>query len=346
MGGNFGPAEKSEHAKMMGLARHRKLLALCVALVSIAWALPAAIWRPLDFSELIEFYIEQLPSLPQILHILMTHPPTTDPPLGYAIVHASRLLFGPSALSERLPSMVGVAVGVAGFFLFLSRRIAVEAALLAPTLVCASSSMFSAYERRYGILLGASALLLLAWQSVDPLRNNRLALAGVTLSLGFALLIHYYAVLLCLPILSGELIRAWRKRKIFFPPVIAVALAFVSCAAWIPFWKASMAFKAHIWFVADLDTALQSYGELINPAWVIFALVLTMLPVLFLNGQQANEEREPRVLTGWLGIPAEELAALLVLALLPVLGYGLAKFTTRLFQTRYVLPSTFGCCGL
>jgi hypothetical protein len=333
------------------LARNQKVLALGVGLFSIASALSGALWRPLDFGELIEFYVERLPSLPQILHILATHPPTTDPPLGYAIVHASLLVFGPSALSERLPAMIGFAVALAGLFLFLNRRIPVEAALIAPILVCASSSFFFAYQgRHYGMLLGASAVLLLSWQSVDPLRPNLLALARITFSLAFALLIHYYAVLLCLPILAAELVRTWHRRKIFFSPLIALALAYPVCAAWIPFWKASMAFKAHIWFVADLNTALDAYSDLVNPAWVIFTVVLTMSPLVLLLLSKRHEEKEVserNAPTGLPSIPAQELAALLVLALLPIFGYGLTKFTgTGLFQTRYVLPATLGCSGL
>src|ERR1700685_3633430 len=70
---------------------------------------------------------------------------------------------------------------------------------------------------------------VVAWQYVEPDRPRRLALAGITCYLVLALLTHYYAVLLCLPILGGEVVRAVQRRKVFFAPLIAVAAALLRC---------------------------------------------------------------------------------------------------------------------
>jgi hypothetical protein len=213
--------------------------------------------------------------------------------------------------------------------------------------VCASAALFlseAAYYategRAYGAALACAAGALWAWDrsAKSPARAGWLALLGLTLAA--SLLLHYFAVLVWVPIALGELVR-WRTRRRPDLGVLAASLAALLPLAWLaPVAREGATHVRYAPFSApSIGTLDEHYAELLDRLAVV-------LPALALVALGLALARHGRALPGRLARAIgtdPRAAALCGLLLLPACSMLLAELGgSGLCAPRYALPFTLG----
>ena len=96
---------------------------------------------------------------------------------------------------------------------------------------------YSAEARVYAALTAAYALAFLSYRAaLSPVpRRRRLGIAGLFLSLGAAILLHYYGLFLPLPFVLAELLRARVQHRPDWPVFTAILGSFLLFLANLPF---------------------------------------------------------------------------------------------------------------
>jgi hypothetical protein len=294
-------------------------------------------------------------SVAQFIHILLTKPVMFDPVVYSIFAHASICLFGAGAFAIRLPSMCGYLLMQICLFYFV-RRIASERAatfaLAFPALMSVSS--YAVQGRPYGLLLGLSALAMLSWQTATR-RDSRRTIALVVLSLSLILAVNtqYYGVLLFIPLCAAESIRILDRRRVDIPVLLSISAGMPGILILLPFARALSPIHAH--FMNDVNYHFITHSYLwmmmgnpdlgvpvqyIIPMQHILGFVAAVLLVVLIWGFF----RKRPSLT--ILLPRAEAVFLALLAALPVFGYLLSHFVTKLIETRYVLPAIIGIAAL
>ncbi len=146
------------------------------------------------------------------------------PPLWYLLAWVDVRLFGDGALALRLPSALAGIATVPVVWAIGSELAGRRTALIAAALVAVNPLFvwYSQEARAYGLFVLFSALALLCFVRLlhDPTRNRALAFA---LSGALALLTHYFAVFLLLP-MALLLLREKASRKSALPALGAIGL--------------------------------------------------------------------------------------------------------------------------
>lgn len=309
----------------------------CFGVLFLTVAALRARSRPLWFDELSTFYISHFPSVGAILAGLKQGA-DLNPPLLYLATRAAFRLFGDGPVATRLPAMIGFLVMSGCLFRFVAKRSNALYGLVAMLFPWITGAARYAYEARpSGLVMGCSALALLCWQSACERKHRRWALTGLTLSITGALMSHCYAVLLFVPLGLGELVRAFRARRIDWPVWLSIGIAAPLVLTYLPLMHATGGLST--FNNAKFEPRFASIWEycvmVLGPAvwaWLIgFAVVL--LPAKRRGG---NEE------TAQAHIPVHEIAAAAGLVSIPLCVLLLAFAFTHAFQTRYGLPAVMG----
>lgn len=195
--------------------------------------------------EIFTLRIARLPDIATILDALR-HPVDLHPPLYFLITRASMALVGENHVGVRLPSMIGIWVMGICVFAFLRRR---NSALLSGSgvaLVLMFWSLSQAWEARpYGLVFGFAGLVLVSWQRATDSLHRKLALASLALGMAAATCVNYYAVLIWVPLVIGELVRSIQKR-------------ITDWAIWVIFFLALVPFLAHLGFILPATAGTSS----------------------------------------------------------------------------------------
>ena len=208
-----------------GAERHTSVLLALILLLDIFVALRTSLESVLWHDELFTYAISQAPTLRDLMMEIRSI--DLNPPLSYLLTRASFHLFGVGTLQCRLPEMLGFLLAVAAIFFFVRRRAGNSYGFLASSMLVASAAGTATVQSRpYGLMLGFTALALLAWQrSCDaegeghPSRLDDLLL-GVALCL--LLLSHVFGLLGWAAIAFAEGVAALRRRRV--SPARTVAL--------------------------------------------------------------------------------------------------------------------------
>jgi len=301
----------------------------------LAASIPTAVLRPFWLDELMETWVCAQSSAMAVLHTLQTSPATTDPPLHYLLTHFLLAAFGVHEWVPRLPAFIGFLTALVCLYQFTRRRLGVSVAAVAVILLLSSNALYYASEGRpYGMVMGCSGVMLLAWQSLNMGISPRWNRVWIALALAVAIASHYYGILFGLPVLAGEAVRWHRRRRIDWGMLAAVTIGYSAMLTWIPFLPAAMVWKSHIWFKPGFEDALLMFGDLGSLPLILFFIGAVFLVHSFIP---ARSERQSNRFTEF---PSEEAAAVLTLALLPVIGFFVSKFASKLFLSRYVIASS------
>ncbi len=176
--------------------------------------------------ELFTYYISTRDTFPRIWSALLTAA-DQNPPLFYWVSHKAAAAAGPNLIGLRLPAMAGFWIATVCLLAFVSRRLPAVYGLMAALILMESRAYWFSYE--------ASAVWSWSWVS-PPLRccagsaaeGPRASwwAAGLALALGLACSMHYYSVLLFLPIAAAEVCREWIQRRLNWPSLwLALAAA-------------------------------------------------------------------------------------------------------------------------
>ncbi len=292
--------------------------------------------------ELYTYYIARLPAMTDVWGALMSGGEQL-PPFFYLVTRASIGLFGVNNLAFRLPEMIGFWIACLCLFIFVSRRASNFYGLLAAIFPLVTFTYYYAYEARpYGLLLGFSALALLCWQSLTMNRWRTVSIICLTLSLGAALSVHYYGVLVIFPLALGETVRTFSGRRLDAPVWAAFFLAMTPLLWHLPLIRQARAYSSTFWSHPQWMNIPDYYFNTLYMAvlplvWIIF---LAGIYQTVLRGETSSENRQTTPET--MPPPIFEVVAAVGFITMPVVASILAKFVTGAFNDRYVVSAIIG----
>jgi len=300
--------------------------------------------KPFWYDELFTYYISQLPSMADIWKGLSAGLDQV-PPLFFLLTRWSQDILGKDELGTRVPAILGMALMAGCVYRFLEKRSGAAAGFIAVLFVFLTLADYYVTEARpYGLLMGWCGLSLVCWQAAAEKPRSFWPI-GLALSLGAAVATHFYACLLFVPIMLGELVRSLTAKKIESRIWLALVAGAAPYFGFLPILRGARAVLAHYYSPPDSHSILIAYRDLLTPlatpavAALIAAAFFIQRPRHSDPVASAVDTTQPRE------APLHEIAALTGLALLPIIGWFVALITNA-YVTRYVLPSVIGMGGL
>ena len=165
-------------------------------------------------------------SQPDLRHFVAAMPPEGNPPLNTFLTRLVIGAFGISQIAARLVPLFGFLFALAGVYLFVRREAGKVLGILAVVLTIAGPVWQYSYEARpYGILMGFFMLALLSWQEATRIGDEEsngssrvLSLCGLALGIVGCAFSHYIGLIeIGAPLLVGEAVRSYQRRKIDWP---------------------------------------------------------------------------------------------------------------------------------
>ena len=259
----------------------------------------------------------------------------------YVITRASLELFGDGTVALRLPALLGYLLMCICVFRFVARRSSPLYGLVAVLFPIATIAHGYAYEARaYGLVLGFSAAALLCWQLTIEGPHRRLAAFGTAVSLAAAVGSHYYAILLVIPLLVGEAVRARAQRRVDWLVLASISGAFVPLVLSAPLIAAAEDYSTTFWSLPSWTSAVRFYPDALldRELAVGIGIVLSIAALAAWRSSRAPA----RLATRLVRPPDHELAALVTLMVLPFLAVALGKWATGAFTERSALAALIG----
>jgi 4-amino-4-deoxy-L-arabinose transferase-like glycosyltransferase len=252
--------------------------------------------------------------------------------------HAASLLLPTDHLAYRLLFVCGFACTLIFLFIFVKRRHGVERALLCSSvlLITPLFTLYTQEARPYSLVTAFIALAMVCYQRPPGAKWA----VGLCLSLVFAALLHYYAVVAFLAFFLAELSNVYYTRQIRFGVWLALLLALGPLTiSWPMLMWMKHNWGPHFWTGATLSD-VSAFFRLGVP-WGVALCGLTVLTMLTTTRTASRAETTavfPRA-------PISEHVLLLGLVVLPILGFAVAKVTHSPFVERYFLPTILGIIG-
>ena len=325
------------------------------ALVSLLWSGQ----KLLEQDEIFSLQTDRVRSLAEVFRIQRHYPISLEPPPYHVLAHGAMQIFGANAFALRLPAFLGFLAMQVCLFYFVRNLAGRRAGLVAMAFPALTSTLYSSAEGRpYGVLLGCYAAVALFWQvaarQADEVGTRGrllplIALAGV---LALTLNVHFYGVLLLIPLCGAELLREVMRRRAGlrpdWPMLGAIGLGMLSLIAVIPYARSSSEFKKH-YYASRISAHMltQPYRQMLMDYTHFPHSVQTMLMLAIVLGG---------VLLGWgcwralrqraVVLGAGEGVLLALLALMPVFAYLLGKTVTHALEVRHSLGAIVAICAL
>jgi hypothetical protein len=321
---------------------------LLTAVMSATWSLHKLLWQ----DEIFSFQTDRVASLGEVLRIQRSYPISLEPPPYHVLSHAAMAVLGPTAFALRLPSFVGYLSMQLCLYFFVRNLAGWRAGLVAMAIPALTWTMFySAEGRPYGLLLGSYALTALCWQVAsrrEGTSSRVWPLVGLASTLALTLNVHFYGVLLLIPLCGAELARTLVRRRLDGGMLAAIAVGMASLVATIPYVKASGEFKKH-YYVAEIPVhaitqpyrqMILDYTEYPKSVQTVLALVILLAGVGVVWGCLWAVRR--RVLV----VPVAEGVLILLLVLMPAFAFVLGRWVTHALEVRHSIGAIVGISTL
>lgn len=314
------------------------------AVTSLLWSSSSL----LAGDEYLSLWTDRLPSLAQITHVQRTSPISIDPLIYHVVALTAVRIFGSGPFAIRFPSLIGYLTMQVCLFFFVRRIANRHAAFFALAFPALTSTFFYSVDGRpYGLLLGFFTLAMLSWQAATRCESKRnLWLVTLAVAIALTVNVHYFGLLLFGPLCLAELYRAVRRRRVDIPMLGSIAAGATGIVAILPFLKAARVFSTHYCcYSLKRDAIAEAYlsmfphfrGSRIESLFDAFLLFATLL-LLWACFRQLRH--------GSILLPEAEAIFILTVALLPFLGYILARHTTNVMEPRYVIGAFPGVTAL
>jgi hypothetical protein len=262
------------------------------------------------------------------------------PPSFYWLTHLVVGALGTSSVTLRLPAMIGFAVMCGCLYELAGRLLNREWGFCAMILPLACPYYYYAVEARgYGPELGFVGLALLAWMLAGEGCSRTWTIPLLAIAVCGAVASHYYAVLLLGALAAGELARTASRRRIDWPVWLAFCAAVVPVIAFSRVIAGAHTYAAHFWAIPHWRAMASWYIDSLGYTLAL-PLVLGAVAAVRLLPTAARPLVVPRTPELWKG------AAIVALAILPVVAVVIAKFITNAFTSRYAIAAFPGVCLL
>ena len=299
-----------------------------------------ALVKPLWYDEICTLLVAQQKHL-SVLWQAVAHGADGQPLAFYLLERAVAAFIRNENLAYRGVSILGFAVTLVCLFVAVRTRKGSAIALVCAAIPLATIlfDMLAVEARSYSLLVACIAFAFVCYQRVPA--HRWVILLG--LSLVLAQSFHYFAVFAFLPFFLAEATHYGLTRELRRGVWIALLSGFVPLAL---FWPALSAVQKnmgpHFWAKPTLELALGSYswffltpqGEpgLYLAAIGGVAVLFTMLAAV----RKSSRGEHPA------GAPVHELALVLGLLSLPLLGFAVAALAHGAMTAKYMVPSILG----
>src|SRR5579885_3887525 len=248
------------------LAHSSLALAILYSLIVLPVVIAIASTRPLWFDEIYTYYLAHF-NLSQLWHALLVAADQM-PPLFDIITRALFSLFGENELVERIPSVISFWLAGLLIFRYISFRTGPLWGFLGALFPFATASIYYASEARpYSFLVCFTALGMVAWQNAAANHHRKLALFLLALANLLVINSHYYGLLLIVPLLAGELVRALERKRLDWPVLACSVLPFAFILVYWPFIRNSeRLLSGHAWNAPSLSSFYEPYTWLFGAA--------------------------------------------------------------------------------
>ena len=326
------------------------VILLLTAVLSVIWSANKQLWQ----DEIFSFQTDRVASLGEVMRIERSYPISLEPPLYHVLSHGAMAMFGPTAFALRLPALCGFLLMQVGLYFFVRNLAGSRAGLVAMTVpVLALTMYYSAEGRPYGMLLGTYAMVALCWQiasrRAEVAGSSRLwPLIGLAVALGMALNLHFYGVLLLVPLCGAELVRTISRRRLDAAMLVAIGSGTALFAAAIPYIKASAEFKKH-YYLSNISPHLMTqpyrqmmldYTDYSMSVQRVLALAIWCAGAVVVWGCLRAVRRRDAV------IPVGEWTMILLMVLIPVFAFVVGRLVTHTLEVRHSTGAIVGISAL
>jgi len=326
------------HQIINGVQKHQVLYLAFASAAYFAGTYWIVSVTPFHGDEFFTLYLSQLPTVKQIWSALASGLEAL-PPTIHLTTRVVEHWLGSGLFVSRLVSIVGFWVMLLSVYGFVARRrgaVYAAVASLFPMFTMAYSE--SCQLRPYGLVLAGCGMSLLFWQRATEGGRRIGALVGLSLSLALAVASHYYSVLLLAPFAAGELVRMRLRGRPDWPLWIALAAALMPLVLFIPLILSSTS-QALLWASPfTFFHVLVIYRTDIHPVLLTSLILMVIVAVTRWLGTAAGTQPDPKRPA----IPAHEIAAVVVLALLPFVLALSAALVTKAFFWHHAISFVAG----
>jgi Dolichyl-phosphate-mannose-protein mannosyltransferase len=303
------------------------------------WGWLASREARLQFDELLELDAATAPTTVGVLTSLAAGV-DYNPPLSHFVIRYAVKLLGNTETAARLPAFLGVALLLVSLYVFISRELSRLYGVMAMLVIlCSPVRQYAVQARPYGLVLGLSGLLLLAYRDAIEKRRRLPALIGIGIIGSGLVAAHYYAILVIGVLLGLEGLRAWESKRPDWPLVLSCALPPLIVVFLLRGLIRTQRMQlAHYFSRGNLLSFDHGFDFLaLDPLACCLALALIMG---ILGTGQARYKAAAT--SSILGPGAYGLRMGGSLLLLPVLGAVVTQFVTHAYLPRYFLPAAIG----
>lgn len=322
------------------LERHRAVTLVLLSLAFFYTATIRASAKPFWHDEIYTLVLTSLPSF-STMWAALRGGLDLAPPLNAVLTRAVQSLLGTGHVVSRLVPMISFWAMTMALFAMVHRRANATVALTAALFPINTAAYRHSYEARpYGLMMALFTLALFAWAEAAAGRRRRLYLPLLSLALSAGLWNHYYAVFAYLPVITGELTRALRRRRMDLGVLCAIIVSGVAALPLFQLLSGGAQQASSYWAQASLDDIGDAFyfltEPLLTPSIFVTSGVVVILAFLAWVVRGRLDVVEQR------SIPAHEIAAGVACLLVPLAGVLLGVFVTGVFVPRYVLTGVVG----
>jgi hypothetical protein len=190
--------------------------------------------------------------------------------------------------------------------------------------------IYSVQAKPYGALLGWTGIALISWRYTAVESWRRWALVGLGTALACATSSHFFGALVGLPIIAGEAVRWYQRRRVDWVVSAVLTLNYWPLIFFVPILKAgSQIHGAHPWQShLSVGFIAKSFDLLLVDAAA--PVLLCVLAAALLRSARVT-------------FPMDEVAAAAALALLPVPAFlGLRLVGIKVIDEKYLITMVVG----
>jgi hypothetical protein len=321
----------------------------------------SAVWsshKLLEQDEIFSLQTDRVSSLAEVVRIQRLYPISLEPPPYHVLAHAAMTILGPTAFALRLPAFAGYLLMQLCLYFFVrnlvggedDNEVARRAGLIAMTIPALTWTLYySAEGRPYGLLLGSFALAVLCWQVASRRMADRTwPLVGLALAVALTLNVHFYGILLLVPLCGAELVRTLQRRRLDWTMLSALAAGMATELLTLPYVRSSSEFKKH-YYAGPISAHMltQPYRQmLLNYTTFPHALQTAMALLLVLGAAAVAWSCWRLVRRGRLAATEPEYVVVVLLVLLPVFAFVLGKAVTHALEVRHSIGAVIGIVAL
>jgi hypothetical protein len=258
------------------------------------------------------------------------------PPSFYYLTHLIFMLAGTSHITLRLTALFGFGLCcICSYEIvrnLMGRRWAVPALLL--PLTC-PASYYATEARGYGLELGFVTLALLTWVLATEGRKRIWTVPALGVGLCLAVASHYYAILVLLPLLIGELIKRAKRGALDIPVCCSLIGSLLPLLVFLPLILHARSYSVHFWAKPSWQAALWWYPDMIGLTLLVM-LGASAVAFIWFRSPSASLADAPHRTSFPVAI------TLTVSAILPVIGAIVAHFITHAYTDRYFIAALPG----